>query len=79
MNFLYGVGVMQQIDYLQLHALSDTSALTFNIFGLDRNIVVAQRPPFGPLDDLVTATPKPGYTWGTIRGAIDVNVVAVQQ
>ncbi|MCK6448898.1 MAG: hypothetical protein L6Q99_21085 [Planctomycetes bacterium] len=76
MNFLYGVGLMHQVDYLQLHPLNDTSSLQFDSTGLDRNIVVAQRPPFGALNYAVSATPKPGWTWGTIRGAIDLDIVA---
>lgn len=79
MNFLYGVGLMQQIDYLQLQALGDATPLTFNVVGVNRNTVVAQRPPFEPLDYLLTLSPKSGYTWGTIQGAVDVDIVAVQQ
>ncbi len=78
-NLLYGVGVMQQIDYLKLHPIADAATLSFSMFGLDRNIVIPQRPPLGALNYLLTLTPKNGYTWGTIRGAIDLNIVAIPQ
>ena len=78
-DFSYGVGVLSRIDYLELHPLADTTPLSFSMNGMDRNIVVAQRPPFTPLNFLVTLAPKSGFTWGTIRGAVDVNIVATPQ
>lgn len=79
MNLLYGVGLMTQLDYVKLHAIGDTTALQFTFEGIDRNIVVEQRPPFGPLNYVVTVSPKSGFTWGSIAGAIDLDIIATEQ
>jgi hypothetical protein len=79
MNFLYGVGLMTQVDYLQTHELTDSAAISVNIFGVDRNVVVEQRPPFDPLNYLVTIAPKTGFTWGTVEGALDLVITATPQ
>jgi hypothetical protein len=78
-NFLYGVGVLTQVDYLELHPTGTSTPLQFPIAGLDRNIVVPQRPPQAPLNYLVTITPKTGKTWGTVQGVDHLNIVAAQQ
>jgi len=79
LNFLYGLGVMQQIDVLKLYDVSDTNPKVFNMAGIDRQVVAPQRPPHKVLKYLVTIQPKANYTWGTIRGALDLNIDAVQQ
>ncbi|MEY4775333.1 MAG: hypothetical protein RIT40_2368 [Planctomycetota bacterium] len=78
MNFLYGVGVMQQIDSLKLYPLTGTSTETFHMAGIDRNVVAPQRPAHAVLGYSISVTPKSGYTWGTIRGPVDLDVVATQ-
>ncbi|MFT5050454.1 MAG: hypothetical protein ACI8QZ_001856 [Chlamydiales bacterium] len=75
----YGVGLIQSINYLVLHPLTDTTPLTFTFVNIDRNIVVAQIPAFDPVTYVVTMMPKSGFTWGTINGAVDMDIVAVQQ
>jgi hypothetical protein len=78
LNFRYGMGVMQQIDSIELIPLTDSSPRTFQMAGLDRNVIASQRPPHSILNYTVTVTPKATYTWGTIRGAIDLDFSAVQ-
>lgn len=77
-NFLYGVGLLHQTDYLKLHPIADTTAFQLDVKGLDRSLVVSQRPPHGALDYQLTIAPKTGFTWGTIRGTVDLDIVAVQ-
>jgi hypothetical protein len=77
-NFLYGVGVMQQIDSVKLYALTDVTPASFQMAGIDRNLVAPTRPPHAVLNYSITVTPKTGYTWGTIRGAVDLDIVAIQ-
>lgn len=77
MNFTHGFVLMQDFSYLKLHELSDTTPIVFDVAGLDRNLVVPTRPPLPALNYSITLTPKAGFTWGTVRGAIDVEFVVV--
>ena len=77
-DFVYDVGVMQQLNYLKLHDVADTSPLVWKFIGVDRNLV--HNPP-SPLDILtyeVTITPKPGHSWGTVQNATQLDISALE-
>ena len=78
LNFTFGTGVMAQMDHLKLYPIADTTPIEFRAEGVDRNVVVSQRPPFDDLSYLVTYTPKAGFSWGTIQGIMDVDISVVQ-
>jgi len=77
LGFLYGVGLMTQFDYLDLQPASGTAAVEFRAT-LDRNVVVGTRPPFATLNYVVHVSPKLGYNWGNVQGAIHLDIVATQ-
>ncbi len=72
-NFTYGLVLLQNHTYLNLHATTDTQPIQFSIAGLDPNLAVRQRPPFEIMNFHIQLTPKAGRTWGSVRGAADVD------
>ncbi len=74
-GFLFGVGLMSQLDYLKVHPVADATAMQA-VVSLDRNIVVRSRPPAPPLYYDVSIAPKPGKSWGTVSGAADLDFTA---
>ncbi len=78
LEIVYGVGLIQQIHHLDLHAIADATPIQYDFVGIDRNAVVALRDPLPPISYRVTISPKPGQTWGDVAGVADVDIAAVE-
>jgi hypothetical protein len=73
----YGLSVLDHTVYLDFLPVGDATPYTTGAT-IDRNLVLRQTPPFAVLNYDVSITPKTGYTWDTVRGTNDMDIVAIQ-
>ena len=76
-EFLHGVGLMSQTSYMELQPRDGAEAMTFTQT-VSRQVVVATDPPTPAITYQVTAQPKAGLSWGTVRGTLDLDISAIE-
>ena len=74
----YGLSLLDNSVYLDFFALGDATPYTLGAT-IDRNLAVRQSPPFDVLNFDISVTPKVGYTWDTVRGVNDMDIVAIER
>ena len=77
MNFKYALALLQSRTHFQLHALNDVEPIELSVAGVSPQLAVPHGPSLPVLDYAMTLAPKTGFTWGTIRGAADVEISVV--